>query len=460
VTTAQDSGPARPGLPVSATGDAVGPVLQISGTRPDTGDQPVPLPGVPDLPPPLPWPVIRPAVVEDSPDNRTPRSKGRLGLAALVLATAVLAGSIGGTLGFWLQGRSSPSTDVSTYPPSHPKSISRPPDSIAGIATRTLPSVVTIKASRPADAPGAAGALGSTTLGAGTGSGFVFNRAGYILTNNHVVAPSAGGGALTVQFPDGNSYPATIVGRAQGYDLAVIKLATRPKETLVPLTPGDSDTVAVGDAVLAIGAPFGLTGTVTAGIISAQNRPVASGGASGTQTSYLNALQTDAPINPGNSGGPLMNTAGQVIGINSAIQSADTLGSADQAGSIGIGFAIPINQALWVADQLARGGQPLYPDIGIPSQATYTTRTGATIATTTNHGTPGITPGGPAATAGLRPGDVITRLDGAPIDSSAALISTIWSHHPNDKITITYTRNTQQHTTTLILATHTGDPAP
>jgi putative serine protease PepD len=373
-----------------------------------------------------------------------PKRSRRGAFISVLAATAVLAGGLGGGLGAWLESRNSGGTDASTTVSSSadPKTLSRAPGSIAAIAQKALPSVVTIEASGSSES--------------GTGTGFVFDTQGHILTNNHVVAPSLGGGKLTVKFADGSSYGATVVGRAQGYDVAVIKLDSTPKEQLVPLPMGDSDAVQVGDTTIAIGAPFGLSGTVTSGIISAKNRPVASGDETGAQTSYMNALQTDASINPGNSGGPLMNGEGQVIGIDSAIQSTGQTSGGGQSGSIGLGFAIPINQAKWVAQQLIKTGVPVYPIIGILRDDTYT-GDGARINTTSVQGTPPVTPGGPADKAGLKPGDVITALDGVIIDSGPTLVSEIWAHHPGDKVSVTYTRNGQSHTTTLTLGSRTGD---
>ncbi|MEZ0064270.1 putative serine protease PepD [Streptacidiphilus sp. MAP12-20] len=373
-----------------------------------------------------------------------PKGSRRGGFVALLAATAIVAGGVGGGIGAWMESRNSGGGGTSTTVSSatDPNQLSRPPGSIAAIAAKALPSVVTIEATGSSES--------------GTGTGFIFDTQGHILTNNHVVAPSVGGGKLTVKFADGASYGASVVGRAQGYDVAVIKLDSTPKEKLVPLPLGDSDAVQVGDATIAIGAPFGLSGTVTSGIVSAKNRPVASGDQTGAQTSYMNALQTDASINPGNSGGPLMNAEGQVIGIDSAIQSTGQQSGSGQSGSIGLGFAIPINQAKWVAQQLIRTGTPTYPILGILRDDTFT-GDGARINTSPVQGTQPVTPGGPADQAGLKPGDVITSLDGVLIDSGPTLVSEIWAHHPGDKVTVIYTRNGQSHTTTVTLGSRVGD---
>ncbi|MGW3007290.1 trypsin-like peptidase domain-containing protein [Streptomyces sp. NPDC001219] len=368
------------------------------------------------------------------------------GLIAAVLVAALVAGGIGGGIGFWAAGQNdSASTTVSA--PGDPGALNRKPTSVSGIAQKALPSVVTIEAQ------------GATGEG-GTGTGFIYDKQGHILTNNHVVASAAGGGKLTATFSNGKKYDAEVVGNAQGYDVAVIKLKNASGAPLNPLPLGKSGNVQVGDATIAIGAPFGLSGTVTTGIISAKDRPVASSDGGGTSASYMSALQTDASINPGNSGGPLMDAAGNVIGINSAIQSAGNGGGmggeSQQSGSIGLGFAIPIDQAKRVAQDLIRTGKPVYPQIGV-QVGMRDTGNGATIARTGNNGSKAVTPNGPAAKAGLRPGDTITKLDDTVIDSGPTLISEIWQHKPGDEVTLTYKRDGKEHTTQVTLGQRTGD---
>jgi len=381
------------------------------------------------------------------PPQPQPPKKRRGGLVALLAAVAIVAGAIGGGIGAVVESHDDSSSTTITTVDSNSKALNRPADSVAGIAQRALPSVVTIEASGSQES--------------GTGSGFVFDTQGHILTNNHVVAPAVGGGKLTVKLADGSSYSASVVGRASGYDVAVIKIDNPPSGKLKPLTLGNSDDVAVGDPTVAIGAPFGLSGTVTSGIVSAKNRPVASGDETGSQTSYMNAIQTDASINPGNSGGPLLNGSGQVIGIDSAIQStsggsSDPFGGSTQSGSIGLGFAIPINEAKRVAEQLIKTGKPVYPIIGVLRNDDYSGN-GAQISPTAIQGTPAVTPGGPAAKAGLKPGDVITKFDGVPIDSGPTLVSEIWSHVPGQTVTVEYTRDGKAHTTQLTLGSRVGD---
>ncbi|MFD9133560.1 trypsin-like peptidase domain-containing protein [Streptomyces bottropensis] len=374
-----------------------------------------------------------------------PAGTKRGGLIAAVLVAALVAGGVGGGIGYTLADRNDNSTGSTTVSASqNGGDVKRAAGTVAAVASSALPSTVTIEASN-SDGDG------------GTGTGFVFDKEGHIVTNNHVVAEAVDGGKVSATFPDGKKYAAEVVGHAQGYDVAVIKLKNAPSN-LQPLTLGDSDKVAVGDSTIAIGAPFGLSNTVTTGIISAKNRPVASSdGSSGSKASYMSALQTDASINPGNSGGPLLDARGNVIGINSAIQSASngSFGSG-QAGSIGLGFAIPINQAKNVAQQLIRTGKPVYPVIGASVSLEEGTG-GAKITNSGEGGSDPITANGPAAKAGLKPGDVITKLDDHVIDSGPTLIGEIWTHLPGDKVTLTYTRDGKTRTAEVTLGEREGD---
>ncbi|MEU0130343.1 trypsin-like peptidase domain-containing protein [Streptomyces sp. NPDC006289] len=375
-----------------------------------------------------------------------PRKRRAGGLVAAVAVAALVAGGVGGALGYWAadssdSGSSSGSTTVAAS--NSPKDFKREAGTVAGVAANALPSVVTIDA-KSGDGEG------------GTGTGFVYDKEGHILTNNHVVASAADSGQLTATFSDGKKYDAEVVGRAQGYDVAVLKLKKAP-DGLTPLPLGDSDKVAVGDSTIAIGAPFGLSNTVTTGIISAKDRPVASGDGSSNKNSYMSALQTDASINPGNSGGPLLDAGGAVIGINSAIQSTSGGGAGQsQAGSIGLGFAIPVNQAKNVAEQLIETGQPVYPVIG--ATVTMDEKTGgAVISEEGAGGTPAVTPNGPAAQAGLKAGDVITKFDDTAVDSGPTLIGEIWTHKAGDKVTLTYKRDGRTATAEVTLGERKGD---
>ncbi len=307
-------------------------------------------------------------------------------------------------------------------------SVERAPGSVADIAKRVIPSVVSIEA-RAKD-------------GGSTGTGFVIESNGYILTNNHVIAEAVTGkGVINVTLNNGREYVAKVVGRDSSYDLAVLKISTTG---LTALQLGDSDKVAVGDSVIAIGSPLGLSGTVTLGIISAKDRAVTAG-ETGSDNSFINALQTDAAINPGNSGGPLVDSTGAVIGVNSAIA---TLGSSigSQSGSIGLGFAIPINQARKTADQLIKNGIATYPVLGVSIDMKYE-GDGALISKSDK----AILPGGPAALAGLKGGDIITKFEGRTINSAEELIVAIRAKSVGDKAVLTYIRNGVTSTATVTL---------
>jgi putative serine protease PepD len=315
----------------------------------------------------------------------------------------------------------------------------RAPDSVAGIAARALPSVVTLHVS------------GSDEEG--TGTGFVLDRLGHILTNNHVVELAAnGGGDISVTFSGGQTATARIVGRDTGYDLAVVQV--RGVRGLTPMPLGNSDNVQVGDPVVAIGAPFDLANTVTSGIISAKERPITAGGekGDGSDVSYVDALQTDAPINPGNSGGPLLDSQGRVVGINSAIRSADTGSDVQtgQAGSIGLGFAIPINQAKRVAEELINDGKASHPVIGVTLDMNYS-GDGAKVGTKGRNGGSPVTPGGPGAKAGIKAGDVITAVDGERVHSGDELIVRTRAHRPGDRLELTVERGGKERKVSLVL---------
>ncbi|PSM39211.1 protease [Streptomyces dioscori] len=372
-----------------------------------------------------------------------PKSGGRGGLVAAVLVAALIAGGVGGGIGYWAADRNDDSSGSTTVSSSESGGdLKRDAGTVANVAATALPSTVTIEAE------------GSNGEG-GTGTGFVFDKQGHILTNNHVVAEAVESGKLSATFSNGKKYDAEVVGHAQGYDVAVIKLKSAP-DNLQPLPLGNSDKIAVGDSTIAIGAPFGLSNTVTTGIISAKNRPVASSdGSSSSKASYMSALQTDASINPGNSGGPLLDAKGAVIGINSAIQSTSGGGGTSQSGSIGLGFAIPINQAKNVAQQLIKTGKPVYPVIG--ASVALDESTGAKITEEGANNSAAVTPNGPADKAGLKPGDVITKLDDRVIDSGPTLIGEIWTHQPGDTVKLTYTRDGKQRTAEVTLGQREGD---
>lgn len=371
--------------------------------------------------------------------GRRKNRRGSVLVGALLLA--LVAGGIGGGIGAYIE-RNGGLTQIELDQDAR-NSGGRAPDSVAGIAASALPSVVTLHVS------------GSTE--SGTGTGFVLDNKGHILTNNHVVAPAGSSGEITVTFSGGETANAEVVGKDSGYDLAVVKVSG--VSGLKPLPLGNSDNVRVGDPVVAIGAPFDLSNTVTSGIISAKDRPITAGGekGDGSDISYVDALQTDAPINPGNSGGPLVDTDAHVIGINSAIRAADSGSTTEggQAGSIGLGFAIPINQGKRVAEELINTGKATHPVIGVTLDMKYT-GDGAKVGQQGADGKSSVTQGGPGDKAGIRPGDVITEVNGARVHSGEELIVKIRSHRPGDRLDLRLTRGGKDLTMTLTLGSATG----
>src|SRR5690606_12534376 len=359
--------------------------------------------------------------------------RGRRKLRARIILVAVivfglLCGVVGGLVGAYLERNGG--VGGVELPQAGKEAADRDPDSVAGIASRALPSVVTLHA--------------SGTSEAGTGTGFVLDTRGHILTNNHVVEPAGGGGEITVTFHSGDTAEATVIGRDSGYDLAVVKV--KGVSGLTPLPLGNSDNVQVGDPVVAIGAPFDLAGTVTSGIISARERPITAGGekGDGSDVSYVDALQTDAPINPGNSGGPLLDAKARVIGINSAIRSAGSGSELDggQAGSIGLGFAIPINQGKRVAEELIATGKATHPVIGITLDMEFSgdgARVGA-------KGTDGA-----GQKAGIGAGDVIPEGNGHRVHSGEELIVKTRAHRPGGRLELTLERDGEERTVSLVL---------
>ncbi|MFD5443965.1 S1C family serine protease [Streptomyces tendae] len=432
-TTAVPATPASDPSPVTAPDPWAGPASPAPGVEPAVD----------------PWGRYDPwaaTAQHHDPADRVPGRRRRPAAKVLVggaLLIALVSGGIGGAVGAHLERNGGMGTVE--LPQAGPEAAERDPDSVAGIAARALPSVVTLHVS------------GSEA--AGTGTGFVLDDRGHILTNNHVVEPAGSGGEITVSFNSGDTAEAEVVGRDSGYDLAVVKV--KGVTGLTPMPLGNSENVRVGDPVVAIGAPFDLAGTVTSGIISAKERPITAGGEEGdaSDVSYVDALQTDAPINPGNSGGPLLDARGRAIGINSAIRSADS-GSAEsdggQAGSIGLGFAIPINQGKRVAEELINTGRATHPVIGITLDMNYT-GDGARVSAKDSDGGPAVTTGGPGTKAGIKPGDVITAVDGQRVHSGEELIVKTRAHRPGDRLELTLERDGKETKVSLVLGSSGGD---
>ncbi|MFC8196591.1 trypsin-like peptidase domain-containing protein [Streptomyces sp. NPDC057298] len=390
-----------------------------------------------------PWaaaPLQNSGAAVETPGERRGRTRRGLVLGAALLA--LVSGGVGGAVGAYLE-RTGGIEDVE-LPQAGVEAKGRAADSVAGIAASALPSVVTLHVS------------GSDAQG--TGTGFVLDRRGHILTNNHVVDPADGSGEISVTFSGGQTARAKMVGHDSGYDLAVVKVSG--VSGLKPLPLGNSDNVQVGDPVVAIGAPFDLENTVTAGIISAKERPITAGGeeGDGSDISYVDALQTDAPINPGNSGGPLVDSKARVIGINSAIRSADSGSDLEggQSGSIGLGFAIPINQGKRVAEELINTGRATHPVIGVTLDMEYS-GDGARVGTKSNDGGPPVNRGGPGARAGIEAGDVITEVDGQRVHSGEELIVKTRAHRPGDELELTLERDGKERKVTLVLGSADGD---
>jgi putative serine protease PepD len=370
--------------------------------------------------------------------TRTDQPKRRRGLA-LVATTALLvgtAGGVGGAAAYSALSDHAPATTPSvTAPLSNTAPIVAPDGSIQKAAAAVLPSVVKI------------GVL--TQQGAASGSGIVISADGLIVTNNHVVEAGGQGGRLTVTLNDGRTVAATIVGRDELTDLAVIRADAKG---LTPAKLGSSGALQVGQQVVAIGSPFGLEATVTSGIVSALNRPVTSGDGQSDSTTVFPAVQTDAAINPGNSGGALIDLAGRVVGINSAIKTAGDTGQS-QGGNIGLGFAIPIDQAKPIIDELVAKGTASHARLGVKvgdAESSDGLQQGAQLGE--------VTPGGAADKAGLKSGDVVTAIDSHAIASGDALVAAVRSHRPGDEVKITYHRGSQTATVTVKLASDNGNP--
>lgn len=410
--------PAEPGPPPSWVPPTTQPPPGQWGGFPPPGTQPLPM---------------------GQPRNATPGGRIPGWMWPVVCTLALVLGIVGGGIGGVAYERlvnDKPGTVSSGL--SGVDTVSLPPltkdnGSVEAVAQALLPSTVQISAEYNGQKGGA------------TGSGFVLDRQGHVITNNHVVADAASDdGPIEIVDQDGNRFEATLVGRSPVYDLAV--LYAPEAKSLKPASLGASQALRVGEGVVAFGSPLGLSSTVTAGIVSALHRPVTTGDTA-NDSSYINAVQTDAAINPGNSGGPLVNLRGQVVGVNSAI--ATTGGSATgESGNIGVGFAIPIEQVKITADQILRTGEARYPVIGAKVQTGQENGNGAVISE--------VLSGTPAEQSGLQKGDVVTAVNGQRVTDGIALIVAIRAHQPGETLKFTVQRDGTERTISITLDSEVG----
>jgi putative serine protease PepD len=417
------------------------PYGSTPGSRPDWGQEPPA--------PPATWsPYAHAARPEEGrttlgqdvpapvlPPEQRPRNGlrgGRLA-AALVAASLVVGGAAGvGGAAIWTSTHDEVQSSPVLTQTGGSTAQTAATGSIEKVAQNVLPSVVMIDVTGP--------------NGEGSGSGIILSRDGKILTNNHVVALAGSSGQLNVSFDDGSHARARILGTDPLTDTAVIQ--AQGVKNLTPATLGHSSSLQVGQEVVAIGSPFGLDATVTSGIVSALNRPVDVGQVTQGNSTVYPAIQTDAAINPGNSGGPLVNLSGEVVGIDAAIQTATNTASQGEPGSIGLGFAIPIDEVLPIVQQMIRGETPTHARLGIgvedaASSAGSRITDGAKISQ--------VNSGSAAANAGLEAGDVITKIDDHLITSSDGLVAIIRSYRPGDQVTVTYERGGATHTVRVTL---------
>jgi putative serine protease PepD len=369
-------------------------------------------------------PAEPPALERPVPAGQGPRAS--IGLVLVVsIVTALLAGALGGTLGYVFATGGGANGSGARLGADAPLA-QRPPDSIAGIAKKVLPSVVTISVQSGA--------------GAVLGSGFVVSPDGYVITNNHVVGGS--NGDAVVRFTDGQVAPGKVVGSDPEADVSVLKIdkAGLPADELVPVQIGNSDQVQVGDPVVAVGSPLGMTSTVTSGIVSYIDRPIHT--TEDGVARYYAAIQTDAAVNQGNSGGPLFNAAAQVVGINSVI---GTLAQDQQAaGNVGLAFSIPINQAKRLAQEIIDTGKARRTVMGATFDAGFRSAQGGAKVES-------VTSGGPAANGGLKPGDVILAINKRPVEEADDATALVRKYAPGESIQVDYVRENSRQTATVTL---------
>ncbi|WP_185995130.1 S1C family serine protease [Nocardioides campestrisoli] len=438
VTEPTATDPSAAEAPVSEPTAPGPPLIELPESEPRDAEPTVPLEGVgprsPWAPPVAPssGPAGTPGWLAQAPPAEAPGRPGGPAswmwpaVAAVALVVGLAGGALGGALyeGLRLGGTGLDPASTRTAPP-----LDAGNQSVSAVADELLPSTVQVLAGGP---------------GAGaTGSGFVLDDQGHVVTNQHVVAGSSEDDLRIVDF-EGRVYEASVVGVSQVYDIAVLDVDGADELRAASL--GASRSLLVGDPVVAFGAPLGLSQTVTSGIVSALNRPVTTG-ESDDETSFINAVQTDAAINPGNSGGPLVNLEGQVVGVNSAI--ATTGGMLREAGNIGVGFAIPIEQVRTTADQILRTGEARYPVIG------------ATVQTGGDRDNLGarideVLDGTPAERAGLRVDDLVTEVDGDRVADGIALIVAIRTHRPGDTLDLTVMRDGEERRVSITLDSEVG----
>lgn len=343
-----------------------------------------------------------------------------------IVVTALLAGLIGGGIGIggaaMLDNHPTAAAPVlNSQPAAAANAADVKPGSVTYAAQVASKSTADIKV--------------TMSQGTAVGSGIVLSPDGYVLTNNHVVAGAGNGSSIQVTTADGKTYPATVTGTSPSYDLAVIKL--KNASGLTPAALGDSGALQVGEQVVAVGSPENLSNTVTSGIISALSRTVTAGDESGSAVTVYNGLQTDTPINPGNSGGPLVNLAGQVVAVNSAVDTGQ--GGSGGVQAFGLGFAIPINTAKRIADELLQDGHATKPVLGVSgSLNSNDAASGAQVTA--------VQAGGAAAQAGLRAGDVVTKIGDSPISSYADLMAQVLTHKPGETVPVTVSSGGQSRT--------------
>ncbi len=352
----------------------------------------------------------------------------------VILLVALVGGFVGGVIAYAL------------YPPGNAGGAAtaatggNTPCSVTAVATKDLPSVVTVSATGTSSVSG--------EVVGDTGSGEVIRSDGYIVTNNHVVSIAAEGGSVQVRFNDGAVAPAMIVGRDPLTDLAVLKVSVaRP---LSNIALGSSGQVEIGEPVVVLGSPLGLSSTVTSGIISALDRTISVPGEKGQSAVLLNALQTDAAINPGNSGGALVDCSGSLIGIPSAGATVPNESGQTSGGSIGLGFAIPVDVMVPIVNQIIETGKVTHADLGltaepVPSDSSVEAGTSTGILVTA------VDPNGPASRAGISAGDIMTMLSGKPAISTDQLVAIALTHAPGTSVSVTYLRHGRKFSTVIVL---------